>query len=340
MIHTTLLKNSVTLGIVIEMENIEASGAERTLANLAVFQQQLAQMAETIITPVTLRIVYDSNVFQKEDAERFICTAGVSENPLIEAATIGAPGIHYYEHKDIGAKDLDTDLVLMMDSDILIEDNWLPSLIAPFADETVNFVSGQTIIETPRFFDKIYALTVPGFPLDEPEGSGLRETTAIAANSFIFRRSKVAGSLFPRINAYRGHCSIAAQELIRSGETLHKQMDARAKHPSQDDLAGYFSRAFAEGCDAILLSRHNNRQTVRGRVNRSVAGSALRLVRGIWGMVKRSVTRHQRVGLPTLGIPVTMVLGTSYFALKFVGEVVTLINAPLAMRLSIAKQTH
>ena len=45
-------------------------------------------------------------------------------------------------------------------------------------------------------------------------------------------------------------------------------------------------------------------------------------------------------GLPVLGIPVTIVLGTCYFAVRLAGEVATLINAPLAMRLSIAKQTH
>lgn len=338
--QTSWGKNSLTLGVVIEMENIEASGADRTFANLAIFQQQLEHIAETLAAPVIFRVVYDSKVFQREEAERFLSETGINENPLIEASTVGAPGIHYYEHKDVGAKDLDTDLILLMDSDILIEDGWLRNLITPFADETVNFVSGQTIIETPRFLDKIYALTVPGFPLDEPDGSGLRETTVIAANSFVFRRRKVDGQIFPRINAYRGHCCIAAQELIRSGETLHKQMDARAKHPSQDSLGDYFSRAYAEGCDAILLSRHNNRPTVRGRINRSLAGSALRLVQGIWGVAKRSVTRHQRVGLPVLGIPVTIVLGTCYFAVRFAGEVATLINAPLAMRLSIAKQTH
>jgi len=331
-------ENSASLGVVVELENIEAAGADRALTNLRELQRQVSTLANKPQGPIQFIVVYDSLIFSADDAQRFISETGIGDNPLIEARAVGAKGIHYYEHKNIGLAHCETDNILLMDSDILIEPQWLEHMLSAFEDEQVDFVSGNTHIETPRLFDKIYALTDPGFPLNTQDRKGLQQTDLIMANSFAFRRSAAPDPLFPRINAYRGHCAIASQQLIREGKTLFKQYDAIARHPSQGSYREYLARAYAEGCDAIALSRFNNRQTSSAKLNRSILGTGLRFVRGIRGLVSRAVTKRHAVDLPLWGVPIAIAVGLSYFAMRVVGEIAMFINAPAAQRLSIAKQ--
>ncbi len=333
-----LTDNTASLGIVVELENIEDSGEDRALTNLRELQRQINALPDKPRGPIQFFVVYDSAIFSAADAQRFIDETGIGANTLFVAESVGAHGIHYYDHKNVGLARCETDNVLFMDSDILIEDGWLASMLSSLDDANVDYVSGNTTIETPRLFDKIYALTVPGFPLQTQNRKGLLETDLIMANSFLLRRSKAPDPLFPRINAYRGHCGIASQKLIRSGVKLYKQYDAIAEHPSQEGYSDYLARAYAEGCDAIALSRYNNRQTTRGKINRSFLGSGIRLVRGITGLVRRTLTKRHAVDLPLWGVPLAIAVGLTYFAVRFVGETAMLINTKLALRFSIAKQ--
>ncbi len=330
-------KNTASLGIVVELENIETSGAERALVNLRELQRQIGALANKPHGSIQFFVVYDNQVFAAEDAMRFIDETGISANPLFAAEAVGARNIHYYEHKNVGINRCTTDNVLLMDSDILIQDRWLELLLTALEDEKVDFVSGNSPIETPRLFDKLYALTDPGFPLHTHERTGLHPTEGIMANAFLFRRSAAPEPLFPRINAYRGHCAVASQQMLRDGKTLYKQYDAIARHPSQDTYRDYLARAYAEGCDAIALARYSNMQTFRGKTSRTIVGTGLRFGRNVWGLAKRILTKRKAVDLPLWGVPLAFLVGLTYFGMRIVGEVAMLINAPVAQRLSIAK---
>jgi len=334
--RSIMLKNSRSLGIVIELENIESSGEERTFANLAELQRQIEQIDEHIPGQITLKIVFDSNLFSQAEAEEFITRTGIDRNPKIAAQAIGAPGIHYYQHKDIGAQHCDNDIILFMDSDILIQPGWLQSMIGAF-DEDVNFVCGVTYIETPTFLNKVYALTTEGFRLEQPATKGLEPVPNITANAFAYRASKVDGPIFPTIDAYRGHCVIASRNLASKGETIYAQREAIARHPSEDTFKELYSRAFTEGCDIIFHARYNNRPGWRGVVGRSIIGSVHRLARALWGVTTRCLTQYDKVGLPVLAIPPAIMLGGAFHTIRFVGEVTTLVSTPLARSLSLAK---
>lgn len=170
-----MLRNARKLSIVIEMKNIEASGADRALTNTRQSQRQIAKIYGTLPGPITLKVAYDPYVFKASDAERFIKETSIGDNALIDTDTIGAPNLHYYEHKNIGARELNSDIILLLDSDILIADDWLRHMIAPFDDANVDFVTGRTHIETQSFLIGLRA-NDPAFPLAREGDVGVSET--------------------------------------------------------------------------------------------------------------------------------------------------------------------
>lgn len=338
--NTFAPKNGRTVGIVIELENIKHQNAERTMQTLRALQRQITEMAPQLEEPINFMVVYDSDLFDETDAQHFIYDTGMGGNPLVRASFIGKPGISYYEQKNIGARALNDDIILLMDSDIIIQDGWLRNMIASFEDASINFVSGRTHIETPRFFDKIVALTDKAFALPNPAERGLLRNKWILANAFAYRASALQQDVFPTLNVYRGNCARAAEALAARGEKLYVQTAALSLHPSLNDLPAYFARGYAEGCDAILLLRQEPERGPLNKILCSPIGSAYRFVRETAHMIRRTLFESQNIALPVVGIPVVIGLATAYYVWRGVAELVTLINEPLATRFSIMKAAH
>ena len=331
-----MLKNSRSIAIILELENLEEGMEQRVQTNLLELQKQIAEIYEILPRPVTLKVVFDSKVYSADQANSFIQAAGLDRNPMITAQAIGEPNIHYYQHKDVGAAHCDDDIIICLDSDLLIEPGWLSSMAHAF-DGDVDLVCGRTLIETDGFMAKVYALTTSGFPVETSQPSGLHPTKRIMANALAYRRMSIAQPIFPVLDAYRGHCALASRRLIAEGQTIYCNPAAVARHPSEPDFGSYFSRAFSEGRDCVVHARFEARAGWRGVMERTLPGSLFRLARAFWGHSKRTVTQYRRVGMPLWGVPATLVLGWVYYSVSFAGEIASLANDRVARRLSLVK---
>ena len=106
---------------------------------------------------------------------------------------------------------------------------WLGALLAPFEDEAVVAVTGETAIPIRGPYSLAVAATFnfPGF-------SGDRDVAPICrywANNVALRRSALRelGEM-PEVGLGRGHCVLHAADLVRAGQRIVRQPRAKAFH--------------------------------------------------------------------------------------------------------------
>jgi len=283
--------------------------------------------------------MHNSETISDDDALGFVKESGIDASQMFDIDIIGVAGAGYYEQKNAGAEICDTEIIVLVDSDLVLSDGWLSNLLGSFNDPLVNFVYGATAFETNTLYEKSFALTIASFPL----GSGLKrgtETTLtparhLLANNFAYKKSVMGAAIFPDSIAYRGQCTLASENIRKAGETIYFQKAARASHPAPNGARHFFERAFIEGHDEYVLSQRNETPGVIGMLKRSVVGATSRFIKATLGAWGRSFTKRDTVGLSVLGTPAVITVSFTYYFVRYMGELITAIS-PKLMRASSA----
>jgi len=230
---------------------------------------------------------------------------------------VAATGLTYYSLKNHGASLADTDVVAFLDSDVIPEPDWLPSLLRPFRDSGVQAICGNTYMTTDSLYAKAFALFW-FFQLRAPDGA-LEPAHHFFANNVAFRRHVFEAYRFPLQPGFKGSCVDLREALRANGITVWQQPGARVQHPPPNGLWHFVCRAVCEGHDTVVRLAANGHMGQRPlkplywRFQASLAESFRRIRRN-----------RRRVGLSGAGVPVAITLAALYFALVLAGEWVSL----------------
>lgn len=304
---------AVEISIILEWENVLLSEEDRCFLMLRQLKDQLMSLqrsAELIV------------LFNPKQVDREQIAGALHEN----LGTL-APGMvrleeaedtHYFQLKNEGAKRARGEILVFVDSDVLIEEGWLHEISEPlFEHSEILVVGGNTWLTHDSLYEKSFALGW-FFPFRDTEGVLKVGRQHFFANNVAFRRDLLLQYPFPEMppGVTRGACNKLARILSRAGIPIWNNGAARASHPPPVGLNTYTIRGLAIGRDLVLRE---------GR-------SPLTFFRCIWWWLKRTVRATGRilikarmVGLPLWQTPAAVAIMVLFYSLAFVGGVVALV---------------
>ena len=308
------------IAIIVEWDNARLSEVGRAREMLRRLASQTAEAAQEISDAHTdLLLVVNPDDIARKVPETVLNECVSAETWPGHISLIEAPGMSYYEQKNVGVQKTDADIVVLIDSDVVPDDSSL-SVWLPISRPEVSVVSGETYLATDTFYDRL----LRGVRLFDVKQlpRPVYEVKNFYANNVAFRGDVICRFPFPSANTYRGQCTLLAKTLIASGMKLYRAGSAMVSHPPPSDISHFVSRAICHGHDIALSNRNKN----MGWLKASPLGAAMRFIREVVSSPKKIA---QRRSASVRSIPAALLayqVALTYAAIKFVGEVMTLIS--------------
>ena len=313
-----------SISIVIEWENARFAELERSRRMLRALREELSGLGPARAAPevyiVFDRLTIDATLVEQVVREEFDPASAPASMKIMPT-----DGLHYYEQKNLGAAQGESEIVVFLDCDIVPERGWLGQMIAAFDDPAVSVVGGETYVELVDGWSRAFAL----FWLFDirRERTGLVPSMFFHANNVAFRRSTFARFHYKELPLYRGQCIILGADLRAHDVGIFRQRGARASHPYPIGLSYFTARALHNGRDITCVARI---QTGAGAIG--LFGGALgAFARNIARTGQRLFLYRKHLGLTPLLALGACALALVYFLLRLAGEVLT-IARPQAIR--------
>ncbi|MGH9921160.1 MAG: glycosyltransferase family 2 protein [Nitrososphaerales archaeon] len=213
--------------------------------------KQLIEVSHSSCSKPEIIIVYNSNETEGFRVEQLIKEQLTPCNSMIELKIIPAPGLHYYELKNFGAKHTSANIIIFLDSDVIPEDGWLASLLESFQWPEVCIVGGHTYIPPENLYKKAYGLIHLDHS-DQIQDGPLFEREYFAANNVAFRREIFESCPFPDSAHIRSRHIIMVEKLQSKGLKIFYQPKSRTSHPAPNGLRHFINRAICDGHDRLI----------------------------------------------------------------------------------------
>ena len=166
--------------------------------------------------------------------------------PDVTVHTSAAP-LDYYEAKLAGLRQTTTDVVVFADSDLQYEPGWLATLLAPFANPDVAFVTGETRVA----ISGPYTFSVATTWLF-PRRYATSAAPSLIANNCAVRRDSLLAHPFPiGLRLYRAQIRLHGRQLQRRGVVINR-VPARGWHAPPAGPREWALRYLVSGADGVL----------------------------------------------------------------------------------------
>jgi cellulose synthase/poly-beta-1,6-N-acetylglucosamine synthase-like glycosyltransferase len=163
-------------------------------------------------------------------------------------------GITYYEAKMLGAKMATGEVLVYYDSDCIYEPQWLRTILQSFQDSQVQVVAGETKTRGIGIYGTAMALAYI-FPQYSNQMQ-MQQSSQYYLNNVAFRREFLLAHPIPTdLPLYRGNCVIHAQELVKAGQIIWRQPQARATHAPPNGWSHFYWRFLLIGYDYYWQKR-------------------------------------------------------------------------------------
>lgn len=313
-----------SISIVIEWENARFAELERSRRMLRALRAELSGLSPARATP-EVYIVFDRLTIDAALVEQVVREEFDPATARAAMKIMPTDGLHYYEQKNLGAAQGESDIIIFLDCDVVPERGWLGEMIAAFDDPAVSVVGGETYVELVDGWSRAFAL----FWLFDirRERTGLMPSMFFHANNVAFRRATFAQFHYKELPLYRGQCIILGSDLLSHGVGIFRQRGARASHPYPIGLSYFTARALHNGRDITCVARL---QTGAGAVS-LLGGALVAFVRNIARTGQRLFLHRKHLGLTMFAAIGACGLALVYFLLRLVGEILT-IARPQAIR--------
>lgn len=314
-----------TVSIVIEWENALLSDVGRARQMLSRLGAQARAYARLHNTRFELLVAYDPG-------EIDIAVPQATVEDELEPASwpgeiryLAAPGLHYFEQKDLGAASTGAEAVVFLDSDVVPDAGWLGHMLDALNRPDVQVVGGHTYLAHDKLLDRLFS----GFWFFEPNPKQVGVTPAghFYANNVAFKREVLARHRFGLAGSYRGQCIELARRLRADGISIWRAADAAVSHPAPDGLHHALIRAICQGHDNVYWRRRRP----LGWLHASPLGGAVRLLRSIGRSGTTVLSRTRPLGLDPLTAVGSFLFGTG-FALVIYGSEIVAYFAPGLIR--------
>lgn len=248
-----------TFSVVIEWENAKLSELDRARRMLESLGAQTRQLGPSEARAKDLVILHDPGAVAPELIRRLL-TEAMGQPPCFGTVkVVPVEGKAYYELKNHGATQTDSDILVFLDSDVIPDPGWLQRLLAPIATGDAVVVGGNTYVRPESLYTKAFALFWFFPPMSD--GDQLRPSHHFFANNVAFRRSVFEAHRFPDRDTFRGQCVGLAAELDQAGIPMHLHEGARVSHPPPNGVRHFVARALCAGHDSVVARRHQGLAT-------------------------------------------------------------------------------
>ena len=312
-----------TYSVVIEWENARLSELERTREMLKSLREQIAQSEHP---RPDIIILHDKEHVSRQLIEEVVGGVSELEGWPARITTIPTDGLNYYEQKNFGAQQCDTDLIVFLDSDVIPERGWLAGLLEAFEDPEVQVVHGNVYIDVQGLYSKAFALF--WFFSRRVEENGLRHTkNRFPANNVAFRRATFEAFKYPSRPTFRGQCGLLAKTLRDHGIAISYQPKSQVSHPPPNGLRHFVNRAVCTGHDWVLRRRLNSEKR-----DASLADASKWYRRRLRRAQKRIAEGYREVQLGPVGAVGALGIAAGYYTVAFAGALLTLVRPRLVHR--------
>lgn len=303
--------------IIIEWDNARLSEAGRAVDML----HALCEQAEAAPFETEFLVLFNDEEINADQLHRIV-RQHLMAGKMAQAhcQLVAAGGTRYYELKNKGAQIARGEIVVFVDSDVLLEPGWLDQITAPLwlhADVQVN--AGETYMSTHNLIEKAFALHW-FFPLRSQVNKQRDDRHHFFANNVAFRRSFFLAHPFPAIpkGMTRGACVLLARQLSESGVAIWTNTAARTSHPAPNGLQHFIQRGLAQGRDWAML------ETIQHQTSRAgIVSLALRrlLLSKLNRILKTTFRTGRQVGLQWWQYPAVIAIMWAYTLLVSIGAI-------------------
>lgn len=302
------------LSIIVEFENATLHGLEEMAELGAELKRQVS--ATDNIGRLELLCAYPGSDAGSELSDVRATAAKISQEMggLMDIRLIELPNRRYYELKNEAARQATNDIIVFLDSDIIVQPGWLGQLLEPFDDPETQISVGLTSFLPEDFLSRTFAL-VWFFPLQNDAADALQKR-ALIANNIAFRRGWFLANPYPDNDGFKVSCSIHARNAARQG--------VKVARPA----AVGFHRFWADGVDfllwrALVSGRDADRKLIADRPRGR--GRRVRAALSHWRsrMIEkplRIIRDRGKVDLPWYQVPPAIGVTWAFYTLTMLGQ--------------------
>jgi hypothetical protein len=130
-----------------------AVGGRSPLRRCQQVVRQLVCEAETAVDeglaagPIELLVCFDAEEVDGSVVAADLAAELPEKSSTLSHRLVPVPGAEYYALKNAGAREVEGELLVFVDSDVVPDPGWLGDLLRPFDDETVGVVAGNSYLE-------------------------------------------------------------------------------------------------------------------------------------------------------------------------------------------------
>jgi glycosyltransferase involved in cell wall biosynthesis len=315
-----------SFSFIIEWDNARLSELGRARQMLQILQQQVVAHRPKPDKPPQIVILYDKNRVDPAIIQQVLDETIDDKAWDAVVKLVPTDGLGYYELKNYGVLQSDSDVTLFIDSDVIPEPGWFDSLMGAIEQPAVQVVGGSTYVKPDHFLAKAFGIF--WFYDIRSEGVALHDHYLIYANNVAFKTQFLKAHPFPSLESFRGQCRVLSDDLRREGVTIYRHDGARVMHPTTNGLGHFLCRAICEGHDVVTIGR----EMKLGRLHASPLGALGRYGRDMKSMIGRTIRNRRDVGLSVPGAVAAAMVGATYNSFKFFGEIVTFFSPGLVRR--------
>lgn len=299
--------------VIIEWENAKLSELARTRRMLSVLGEQILGLDQSKWRRPELVILYDPFAIDPRMIQDTIAGAFGETLPASYIKILPAENMRYYELKNYGAKQTETDVLVFLDSDVIPEPGWLAALLCGITQPSVDVIGGNTYIAPESLYSRAFALFW-FFPL-RSAGNDVITSKHFFANNVAFKKAVFDKHHFPCHQKFRGQCTDLAKTLLANNYGLFLHHGARVNHPPPNGGYHFIIRALCAGHDLVVTAR---------RREATPKAAWLRFVRDGRASRGRIAIHRREVGLGAAAVFAAKGIATVYHGLVFIGECITM----------------
>jgi glycosyltransferase involved in cell wall biosynthesis len=302
-----------SFSLIVETENVAKGGLDR-------LRECLRSLDRQTISP---RDALDVIVPQSGDVPTATLEELQREHPWIRLLEM-PPDTNYYQAKMAGARLARGELVVLADSDVAYEPDWLERLREPFRDPAVQAVAGRSSM----LVDSVYTMAMSAVyfvppRLSLPPGAKLRPGERYLAHNVAFRRRFLLDHPIPDDPAgrdfLRAQCAIHAERLTAMGTVIWEEPRARCLHPpTAPEL--FLWRFLAAGEEDVRWLRRTRRGP--GLLPGTIRRLMHRLLEAGWRLYRLVIDQPRQL----LRLPLALPLVAVALALTCAGAMSSLIS--------------
>lgn len=241
--------SSISLSVVMELENVCLAGRRRAVSVLRALADQLVAAPAGLVGRAELLVGSDPERWPLGAPAVLVAEAGF-EAAVERVVYLAPPGADYFALKNAGARAASGEVILFLDSDVIPEPGWLEAVLLAIADPETDVAGSRCYIDGDDLVSRAYAV-FGTFPLrDETSGA------EVFLNSLAVRPWVMERHPFPQFPLFRNNAYLWKRELKDAGVRVRVLNDARVAHPAPPGLVALFRRSLADGRDHYATRRY------------------------------------------------------------------------------------